>query len=136
MSDSPDHTFRPARPRDERDELNLKRPDAPAPQVHERRTIRADESSMQLERIGLAHEGSDGKRYLGSVAMHIYEIPRLMGMKEHVFNFHSTDITQIPETIMAQGLPELGRALMRRYGREAPRSTLDKYTAESDEKRS
>ncbi len=117
--------------RDDRHLLNLPKPDA-TPTVHERETIRSEGSSMQLERIGESHQGDDGKHYIGSMAVHIYEVAKFLGAKEYIYLFQSTDITQIPETVAAAALPELGRVIMQRYGRKPPAKTTDKNVRESE----
>lgn len=120
-------------PRDERSQLNLPKP-PPAPEVRERDTLRSEGSSGALEAIGKRHEGMDGKRYLGSFAVHIYEVDKISASKEYVYAFHSTDLSKIPENIAAMSLPELGKAVMVRYGRKIPAKTTDKYTKTSEQK--
>lgn len=112
---------------------------APKPVVHERETIRSEGSSGELEQIGRRYEGLDGKRYVGSVAMHFYEVRRQGGIAsvpslEYVYLIQSTDLTQIPETVMVAGLPEMGRALMLRYGRKPPSKTTDANIRETERK--
>lgn len=124
----------PIRPKDERDLLNLPKPEFEPPKVLERETLRADQSSMQLERVGLSLEGSDGKVYVGSCAIHFYRATRLLGPPEYIFAVHTTDITQIPEQACVHGIAELGRALLKRYGGRAPKRN-DDYTVRETERK-
>lgn len=118
------------RPRDERDLLNLPKP-ALDPRIEERTTINAQGSSGELERIGRAWEGMDGKKYLGSVAIHFYKSASILN-PEVITAAHSTDLRFIGEHAMAIGLAEAGRAIMKRYGRTPPRKTTDKDTIETE----
>jgi hypothetical protein len=118
--------------KDERDLLNL--PAVPQqPVIHERETIRSEGSSGRLEAIGRSMQGLDGKKYLGSVAVHVFEIDKGL-TREHVFAYQSTDLRKIPETVMVQALPEMGVAIMKRYGRTPPAKTTDKNIRETERK--
>lgn len=125
--------FRPNRPMDERDILNLPKPEGLVPEVRERDTIQSANSSMELESIGMRHEGMDGKKYIGSYAVHLYSTPKnFLGTQENVWLIQSTDLTQVPEQNLLMTIRELGRALMKRFGHKPPASTLDKLTAETE----
>lgn len=119
------------RPRDERDLLNLPKPNRTPPVVHERTVIRAEGSSGQLEAIGRTFEGLDGKKYLGSAAIHVYIVRGLLG-NQYIFTVHSVGVADIPETAMVEGVSELGGHLMERYGHKRPAKTTDKNIRNSE----
>lgn len=119
------------RPRDERDLLNLPKPDTTPPVVHERTVIRAEGSSGQLEAIGKAFEGMDGKKYLGSAALHIYIVRGLLG-NQYIFTVHSVGVASIPEVAMVEGTKELAGHLLERYGHKRPAKTTDKNIRTSE----
>lgn len=132
MSNKNDMSFRPKRPMDERDILNLPKPEGLEPLVRERETIKSENSSMELESIGMRHEGLDGKKYIGSYAVHLYTTPKnFLGTQENIWLIQSTDLTQVPEQNLLLTIRELGRTLMQRFGHKPPASTLDKLTRES-----
>ena len=132
MSNKNDTSFRPKRPMDERDILNLPKPEGLVPEVRERETISSEGSSGALEAIGKAHEGMDGKKYIGSYAVHLYTTPKsMLGTIENVWLIQSTDLTRVPEQNLLLTIRELGRALMKRFGHKPPASTLDVKTRES-----
>lgn len=106
--------------------LILPEVEKPPVEVTARETLRARTSSDQLEAIGRSHEGLDGKRYLASFAVHTYEVKTLDTAKqEFVCLSHTTELVKLPEAIALHAVKELGRALMKRYGRKPPRKLND-----------
>lgn len=107
-------------------ELDMKKPAQSGIEVKERETFYSDGALSELVKLGQRLEGADGKRYLGSVAIHIYGIGLGTGdLREYVTVSHITELTQIPEHVALEASKELGRALMKRYGHKPPRKRGD-----------
>lgn len=117
-----------SKPADHRD---LILPEAPKQgiQVEERETRASPHAQSDLASIGRMHEGLDGKRYLASFAVHIYNVPNLV-QTQAVTLVQSSDLSTLPESIAVFGIQELGRAVMKRYGRKPPRKRNETADAE------
>jgi hypothetical protein len=106
--------------------LALPEVERPPVEVTARETRNAPQATSALEAVGRAHEGLDGKRYLTSFAVHVYALPpKIGGAQEFVCLSQSAELAQLPEAIALHALKELGRALMKRYGRKPPRKLND-----------
>lgn len=103
--------------------------------VEEREILRSEGIGSALEAMGRQLEGSDGKRYCASFAVHIYKVERLGVKREHIFAVHSTDLRQLSEQGALEGIKELARAIMQRFGRKPPSKTTDGKVHTTESKR-
>lgn len=97
-------------------------------QAEERQTVNAPDSISALEVIGRRFEGLDGKKYLGSFAVHVFDVPSVIDRRTFVFYSQSTDVRQVPENVALEAIKEMSRSIMIRYGRKPPRKTTDSQT--------
>lgn len=113
--------------------LEFQKPDQPLKgEAIERQTFRLESADQALGTIGKRFEGLDGKRYLGSLCVHIYDIPSVVIRKQVLFYSQSTDLREIPEITAQEAIKELARSIMVRYGRKPPRKTTDKTVSRED----
>lgn len=114
-------------------DTGLPKPSPLTGQAEERQTFRSPDAVSALVEIGKRFEGLDGKRYLGSLCVHIYDVPSLISGQSFVFYSQSTDLRAVTEIAAQEGIKELARSIMVRFGRKPPRKTTDSKTAQRED---
>ena len=104
-------------------------------QAEERQTLNSPDARSALEDIGERFAGLDGKRYLGTMCVHVYDIPSVIDKMTYLFYSQSTDLRKVPENVALEAIKEMSRSIMIRYGRKPPRKTTDSQIIQHEDSR-